>query len=496
MELDRELYPDFSTGGPVPEVIDPDEIYAFKLQLDDAMSQTQSNRWWLFYDDNEVCAEDWRSLNLAEKAKTEQVFLVIKYPEVKEPLDLTHTIGNEARHVFYSEHGSSSTGSLRSRAEPQDNTQEMREDPMIVDPQARTLLYGCARQSRGLLQEFSNEYGPSATELAVPSSLYNAFLTITCFMTSSIGHGRESDSAGRDLLRKFQRQLKQGREVMMRSIDPDPVSVKEAILPAGILASVLEWLLEFAPVDVSYMDMMYELERRAHRRAENEKDEELLWLLMQDIAKISGMTRDQEDLLLRLHNCLSTPATKTDKEAPFSDGKQSAMIFHLIKTASFKLGDFRMLAEKRGYIENMHNRNYLAKKDDREAASLTFAIVSVIFLPLTTVASILGMNTREVRDMQYTQWVFWATGIPLAILTGMFCLWCTSRLNKFKQWFRSHLLPRSKSGNRKLARPERETDPKIIGTDNGPDSNGEQICTVRRRWKRLKNREDQANNQV
>lgn len=147
-------------------------------------------------------------------------------------------------------------------------------------------------------------------------------------------------------------------------------------------------------------------------------------------------------------------------------------------------------------MRQKHYKNYIARKDDQEAASLTFAIVSVIFLPLTTVASILGMNTREVRDMQQTQWVFWATGIPLAILTGMFCLWCTSRFNKFKQWFRNHLFPRSQSVNTNLTRSENRMGLQITSPGHGPDSNGEQISTIRRRWKRSKNREDQANNQV
>lgn len=38
--------------------------------------------------------------------------------------------------------------------------------------------------------------------------------------------------------------------------------------------------------------------------------------------------------------------------------------------------------------------------------------------------------------MEQTQWVFWVTGLPLAILTGIFCLWCTSRLGDFKEWLR------------------------------------------------------------
>ncbi|KAK8213870.1 hypothetical protein IWZ01DRAFT_218614 [Phyllosticta capitalensis] len=375
-------------------------------------------------------------------------------------------------------------------------------DATPMDDLTYSLLMDCALKCQELLGEFSKESGPSASELAIPNSLYNAFLTITCFMTSYNSNDVALSLAGRGLLEKFSRQMKQGRELMMRGIDPTPLSAKEAILPSGILASMLKWLLEDSrteernKLDVTYQNAVNELERRAYRRVQNEEDEEDLWFLMQDIGKITNVIKDQESLFSKLEDCLSASAGRSSREPAFAVGKQSAILFRAMKTASFKQNFFEDLARKRGYIEELHNKNYIAKKDDQEAASLTFAIVSVIFLPLTTVASILGMNTREVRDMQQTQWVFWATGIPLAILTGMFCLWCTSRFTKFKQWFRNHLFPRPQSVNTNSTRSENRMGLQITPPDRGPDSDGEQISTIRRRWKRSKNREDQANNQV
>lgn len=79
------------------------------------------------------------------------------------------------------------------------------------------------------------------------------------------------------------------------------------------------------------------------------------------------------------------------------------------------------------------------KKDVQEAASTIFAIVATIFLPLTTVASILGMNTADVRDMSQDQWVFWATGIPLALSTAVLCLWCVGKLGETWAWVFHHM---------------------------------------------------------
>jgi hypothetical protein len=52
-------------------------------------------------------------------------------------------------------------------------------------------------------------------------------------------------------------------------------------------------------------------------------------------------------------------------------------------------------------------------KDKQEGAIYVFTIVTVIFLPISTVASVLGMNTNDIRNMEKTQWVFWAAAVPL-----------------------------------------------------------------------------------
>jgi hypothetical protein len=64
-----------------------------------------------------------------------------------------------------------------------------------------------------------------------------------------------------------------------------------------------------------------------------------------------------------------------------------------------------------------------------------FTIVTIIFLPLSTVAGILGMNTNDVRNMTVNQWVFWATALPLTILIITLCLIWAGELNNFWDGF-------------------------------------------------------------
>lgn len=58
----------------------------------------------------------------------------------------------------------------------------------------------------------------------------------------------------------------------------------------------------------------------------------------------------------------------------------------------------------------------LGVQDWRDNAAVVFTIITVIFLPLSFVASVFGINTSDVRDMALTQWVFWASAIVFTII--------------------------------------------------------------------------------
>ena len=48
--------------------------------------------------------------------------------------------------------------------------------------------------------------------------------------------------------------------------------------------------------------------------------------------------------------------------------------------------------------------------------------MTIIFLPLSTVASILGMNVNDIRSMPQDQWVFWSIALPLTFIVITLCL--------------------------------------------------------------------------
>lgn len=77
-----------------------------------------------------------------------------------------------------------------------------------------------------------------------------------------------------------------------------------------------------------------------------------------------------------------------------------------------------------------------SNKDRQEAAIYVFTAVTIIFLPLSTVASIFGMNTNDIRNMNLNQWVYWAAALPLSVVVIFLCLLFASELGNFRDWFR------------------------------------------------------------
>ena len=66
-------------------------------------------------------------------------------------------------------------------------------------------------------------------------------------------------------------------------------------------------------------------------------------------------------------------------------------------------------------------------------------------------ASILGMNTSDIRNSDQTQWVFWATALPLTLVIGLLLLGFTGGLGSLDWGFARRWLP-GKAPRRQLSR--------------------------------------------
>jgi hypothetical protein len=73
-------------------------------------------------------------------------------------------------------------------------------------------------------------------------------------------------------------------------------------------------------------------------------------------------------------------------------------------------------------------------KDKQEKAIYVFTMVTLIFLPLSTISGIFGMNTRDVRNMALGQWAYWATALPATLAVILGALWWLGELRLPNFW--------------------------------------------------------------
>lgn len=64
----------------------------------------------------------------------------------------------------------------------------------------------------------------------------------------------------------------------------------------------------------------------------------------------------------------------------------------------------------------LHNISIIEEGNSK--AILIFTLVTIIFLPLSFVSSVFGMNTVDIRDMASTQTLFWAIALPVTAAVG------------------------------------------------------------------------------
>jgi hypothetical protein len=70
----------------------------------------------------------------------------------------------------------------------------------------------------------------------------------------------------------------------------------------------------------------------------------------------------------------------------------------------------------------------------QEMAIYAFTIVTVIFLPLSAVSSIFGMNTSDIRELEAGQWAYWAVAVPVTIGVIVLGLWYMGELGAVARW--------------------------------------------------------------
>ena len=77
--------------------------------------------------------------------------------------------------------------------------------------------------------------------------------------------------------------------------------------------------------------------------------------------------------------------------------------------------------------------NYIrVRNEDNSKAIYIFTTVTVLFLPLSAVSSIFGMNTKDMRKMGSSSWLYWVIAVPVTFAVLVACLFLVRMRFKFK----------------------------------------------------------------
>ncbi|KAK4234084.1 hypothetical protein C8A03DRAFT_38158 [Achaetomium macrosporum] len=115
-------------------------------------------------------------------------------------------------------------------------------------------------------------------------------------------------------------------------------------------------------------------------------------------------------------------------------GLSYILLHECLKNLFLKKAELKVMRDTAIMLRKTNETNLNRTKDRQERAIYAFTIVTVIFLPLSAVASVFGMNTADIRDMDLGQWAYWATAMPVTIVVVPLGLLFTGELANVKRW--------------------------------------------------------------
>lgn len=109
------------------------------------------------------------------------------------------------------------------------------------------------------------------------------------------------------------------------------------------------------------------------------------------------------------------PVSRRSTYRQLSASVSSDPMAQLIDNLERELVDLRDLRDNTDRLVTRTIQLVNIRLEDHGKAILVFTVVTIIFLPLNFVSSFFGMNFRDIRDMETTQWLFWAVAIAVTV---------------------------------------------------------------------------------
>ncbi|KAL5326226.1 hypothetical protein ACEPPN_007364 [Leptodophora sp. 'Broadleaf-Isolate-01'] len=311
-------------------------------------------------------------------------------------------------------------------------------------------------KSTSLLQDYLS-HAPLAdrSNITIPDELTTAWLHLVLALIYSVENMRFFDSqmtTCHDLINR-------GIKKVVSNVSKVEMS-NYAVFPPFEFASLIAFQLSrdgnasAADISDTYLEYLKTLQSDIEGNPLDRAHQDRIVCLKQEIEVISETLDVQQYVLRQAQRGFGASRVGAREDAEYADasfsrrpsprtggnilpmelaGVQSIIIQDNIALVENRIREFREMREIASELGDWNIQKIDSNKDRQEAAIYAFTIVTIIFLPLGTVAGIMGMNTSDVRDMPFGQWVYWATALPLTILVIALCLAWAGELNNFQE---------------------------------------------------------------
>ncbi|KAF2756787.1 hypothetical protein EJ05DRAFT_78037 [Pseudovirgaria hyperparasitica] len=286
-----------------------------------------------------------------------------------------------------------------------------------------------------------------STSINMPEEFERAFLHIIMYLSVVQADGtRSTIRRAKSHLDKSQSMLKRGWVKLLKSLAGASLSSKAIAGPDTIMSMLVRNLTmditrEHPDLSATYEEYFQQIEFDLQARPLKRSHQGKLTALKQEIEAITKTLDQQRQVLSDLLQAF-TSTTRMLGARPERVGggsgrrgyagafpnthglhynstpgsRDAQIISDALAWVEYRKDQFAEMDARASELEAWNLRQIDSNKDRQEAAIYAFTIVTIIFLPLSFVAGFLGMNTTDVRDMELSQWVFWAAGVPLTVV--------------------------------------------------------------------------------
>lgn len=204
-------------------------------------------------------------------------------------------------------------------------------------------------------------------------------------------------------------------EVRQRLLNPsaDPDSHDHAAIAYWLIDSLVD---NYFPSVFQIEDQLNELEDRGETERNVQVLTEQVYRIRAELLRLRRTVIPMRDLLYRMINTDKIPAVN-DRKAYFTD-----IYDHLLKLAEMIDSNREVTADLRDSYDSMRSNRM-------NAIMKTLTVITTIFMPLTFIAGVYGMNFVHMPELDWQWGYFGVIGVMAMMGIGMF-IWF-----KRKGWF-------------------------------------------------------------